>query len=153
MGLTICLGICNPGSEFLARFTWGGTSKIALFGSNLDGGFDATFGFLEDWYEIPMNLFLVIYAMRRCRLEHFQKCHRFSHARKRGQVPIVRSTLRAIWLLVPDPFSDQAPTSFTKMLEPNCRIAATHMGVSLARSPLRRRKRNDAMLLLSITVR
>jgi hypothetical protein len=24
----------------------------------------------------------------------------------RGQVPIVRSTLRAIWLLVPDPFSD-----------------------------------------------
>jgi hypothetical protein len=27
-------------------------------------------------------------------------------AEKRGQEPIVRSTLRAIWLLVPDPFSE-----------------------------------------------
>ncbi len=27
-------------------------------------------------------------------------------AQKRGQEPIVRSTLRAIWLLVPDPFSE-----------------------------------------------
>ena len=34
-----------------------------------------------------------------------------SRARKRGQVPIVRSTLRAIWLLVPDPFSDPLPHS------------------------------------------
>jgi len=27
-------------------------------------------------------------------------------AQKRGREPIVRSTLRAIWLLVPDPFSE-----------------------------------------------
>jgi signal recognition particle subunit SRP54 len=31
-----------------------------------------------------------------------------SMAQKRGQEPIVRSTLRAIWLLVPDPFSEDS---------------------------------------------
>jgi len=30
--------------------------------------------------------------------------------RKRGQEPIVRSTLRAIWLLVPDPFFEPSPS-------------------------------------------
>jgi len=32
-------------------------------------------------------------------------------AQKRGQEPIVRSTLRAIWLLVPDPFSESRSQS------------------------------------------
>jgi hypothetical protein len=35
-----------------------------------------------------------------------------AEAQKRGQTPIVRSTLRAIWLLVSDPFSELSHAVF-----------------------------------------
>ena len=41
----------------------------------------------------------------RCR-EVASGCVTLVRAQKRGQEPIVRSILRAIWLLVPDPFSE-----------------------------------------------